>query len=215
VRDLKGGHEALRRWGPLAGAAVVTVLLAGGVAVMADQLVAPRVQPAPQLHTVSTATLTRLGLSLGPGGEPPYCPATDQAVQRGWLHAGAVGCPISRATAESLARRGGRARVVESLLARVTSTRPSIASHDQLTWLVVTQSSGVNVAVGVGAGGGWTGTNLFAFNQLVLVDAHTGTLTGLLPLSPAGPGGGRRTYPSSSPGLAVGGGSAPPVTPAG
>lgn len=188
---LAGGRNALRRWAPLAGAVLLTVVLAGGVAAAADQLVAPAAQPEPHLKTVPTATLTRLGLSLAPSTRPPYCAVTDQGVERGWLHPGTMGCPISRAAAESLARRGGRSRVIESLLARVTSQ--SLAGRDQLTWLVVTQFSGANV----GPGGMWTGGTRVAFYQLVLVNAHTGILTGMLSLSPAMPARGRRSFPTS------------------
>jgi hypothetical protein len=175
----------LRRWLPLAVAALVTVLLAGGFGVAANQVATPRAQPPPQLKTVSTAALTRLGISLGAASQPPYCGVAEAAVGQGWLRSGSAGCAISRDAAESTARRGGTAQVVESVLATVTSTRVPAIGHDHLAWLVVVQQSfgacqqngGWSVCVGGGRGGiGW--------NQLALVDAHGAGLFSVLRLSP-------------------------------
>jgi hypothetical protein len=175
-----------RRWLPLAVAALATALLAGGFGLAANQLAAPRSQPAPHLKTVSTAALTRLGLSLSAPSLPPYCRVTEAAAGQGWLRAGSAGCAISRDAAESAARRGGSPRVVESVLASVTSTRTATIGHHHLAWLVVVQQS-------LGAcqqNGGWSicvgGARGFGWNQLALVDAHDGGLFSTLRLSPMG-----------------------------
>lgn len=175
-----------RRWLPLAAAALATVLLAGGFGLAANQLATPRRHAAPQLTTVPASALTRLGLSLEAPSLPPYCSVTDAAVSQGWMQAGSAGCAISRDAAESAARRGGGARVVESVLASVTSTRTAAIGHDHLAWLVVIQQS-------LGAcqqNGSWSicvgGSRGFGWNQLALVDAHGGGLFSTVRLSPMG-----------------------------
>lgn len=175
----------LRRWLPLAVAALATVLLAMGVGLAASQLATPRTQPPPQLKTVPPTTLARLGISLAAASQPPYCGLADSAVGHGWLRSGSAGCAIGREAAESTARQGGAARVVESLLAFVTSTRAAAIGRDHLAWLVVVQqtlgacqqSGGWSLCVGTGRGG-------FGWNQLAVVDAHSGGLLGVLRLSP-------------------------------
>lgn len=183
----------LRRWLPLAAAALATVLLAGGFGMAADRLASPRSQPVPQLRTVSAATLARIGVSVSAPVEPAYCGVADAAVGRGWIQAGSAGCAIDQVTAEASARQGGGARVIESLLAQVTSTRVAAIGHDRLAWLVVTQQSfsacqqpatGWSICLG-GRGG-------FVWSQLVLVDAHSAAIVNSVRLSPAarqlGPG---------------------------
>jgi hypothetical protein len=174
----------LRRWLPLAVAAVATALLAAGVGVAANQFAAPRSQPAPQLKTVPATALTRLGISLSAASQPPYCGVADAAMGRGWLRQGSAGCAIDRDSAESSARRGGSARVVESVLAFVTSSRNTAIGRDRLAWLVVVQQ-----AVMPCQQSGWVclgPARTFGWSQLVVVDAHGGGLVGTLRLSPMG-----------------------------
>ena len=175
-----------RRWLPLAVAALATALLAGGFGLAANRLATPRPQPVPQLATVSPATLARLGLRLTAPSLPAYCGVADAAVSQGWLRSGSAGCAISREAAESAARQGGNARVVESVLTSVTSSRTSAIGRDRLAWLVVIQQS-------LGAcqqNGGWSicvgGPRGFGWNQLGVVDAHGAGLLGTLRLSPMG-----------------------------
>jgi hypothetical protein len=176
----------LRRWLPFAAAALATVLLAGGFGLAASRLASPRSQPVPQLRTVSAATLARIGVTVSAPVQPAYCGIADAAVGQGWIQAGSAGCAIDQATAEASARQGGGARVVESLLAQVSSTRVAAIGHDRLTWLVVTQQSfsacqqpatGWSICLG-GRGG-------FAWSQLVLVDAHSASIVNSIRLTPA------------------------------
>jgi hypothetical protein len=175
------------RWLPFAVAAVATALLAGGIGVAADRLVTPHGQAVPQLRTVPAATLARVGITLGPPSQPVYCGLAAAAVQNGWLRSGSVGCAISQPAAEAAARQGGRSRVIESVLALVTSSRGAAVLRDHLTWLVVTQSTvnacqpAAGYSVCFGPRGGW--------NQLVLVDARSGGVMSSQRLTPAGWGG--------------------------
>jgi hypothetical protein len=176
----------LRRWLPFGAAAIATVLLAGGFGLAASQLSASRSRAAPQLRTVPVSTLDRLGVSLAAAVQPPYCGLAGGAVQQGWLHAGSAGCAIPRAAAETAAGRGGNMRILESVLAAVTSTRVAAIGRDHLAWLVVTQGasnlcrqSSTGFAVCIGPRGvGWT--------QLVLVDAHGAGIFSSLRLTPGG-----------------------------
>lgn len=176
------------RWLPFAVAAIATALLAGGVGLGADRLALPRVEPTPQLRTVPAATLVRLGLSLAPASQPPYCGVADVAVGRGWLRTGSAGCAIDRDAAEAAAGQGASVRVLESVLASVTSTRSSAIGQAHLAWLVVIQqlpslncqqAGGRTTCVGVTASG-------FGWNQLAVVDAHSGGVVGTLRLTPGG-----------------------------
>jgi len=172
------------RWLPFAVAALASTLAATGFGFAASQLVTPRTPDTPQLRTVSSTTLARLGLSLSSAGQPPYCGLAEAAEQDGWLRQGTAGCAITQPTAEATARQGGRARVIESVLAQVTSGRGSAGLHDHLTWVVVTQTSlsGCQQSHGYSfcfsTHGGW--------NQLVLVDARSAGVITSLRLSPAG-----------------------------
>lgn len=174
----------LRRWLPLAVAAAATALLAAGTGVAANQFAAPRAQPPPQLKTVPSATLTRLGVTLSAASQPPYCGMAGAAMGRGWLRQGSAGCAIDQDTAESAARRGGSARVVESLLAFVTSTRNPAIGRDHLAWLVVVQQTASPCQQN---GWGCPGAaRAFGWSQLVVVDAHGGGLVSTLRLTPMG-----------------------------
>lgn len=160
----------MRRWSAPIAATIATLLLAGGVAVVGDRLASPASAPAPRLKTIPAATINRLGLTLSAATQPPYCSGFEQtAVDRGWLHPGTAGCAISRDVAERAARQGGRVTVVESLLARVSSTLPSVVGTNQLTWLVVVQSVRGNIGCLQSPGGCFRAT--FTNNQLVLIDA--------------------------------------------
>ncbi|HYW26157.1 MAG TPA: hypothetical protein VE953_18450 [Terriglobales bacterium] len=178
----------MRRWLPFAVATLATVLLAGGFGFAVDHVAAPHRQPAPQLRTVSAATLSRLGITLSAPAEPLYCGAAGAVVSHGWLSSGAAGCAISRNAAEGAARQGsGTTRVVESVLALVDSSRVSTLGHDLLAWVAVTQQTrsscmqglgGYQVCVG-GRGG-------FTSSQLVFVDAHSAQVVTQLRLTTPG-----------------------------
>jgi len=196
------GVAQMRRWLPFAVATLATVLLAGGFGLAIDQLATPRVQAAPHLKTVPAATLTRLGITLSAPAQPLYCGVAGAIVSHGWLSSGAGGCAISQGDAEAAARQGGNARVVESVLALVSSSRVAALGHDLLAWVVVTQQSvastcmkglgGYQVCVGYRGGFAWT--------QLVVVDAHTGGIVNQMRLSPTG-GGRVRPFPMPGTGL--------------
>lgn len=187
----------MRRWLPFAVATLAAVLLAGGFGLAIDQFAAPHRQPAPQLKTVSTATLSRLGITLSAPAEPLYCGVTGAVASHGWVNSGAAGCAVSQGAAETAARQGGSARVVESVLALVTSSRLSSLGHDLLAWVVVAQQTtrsscmqgvgGYQVCVGGRAGFAWT--------QLVVVDAHTAGIVNQTRLSPAAGGRVRPALP--------------------
>jgi hypothetical protein len=158
------------------------------------------------LKSAPPATLSRLGITLTAPAQPLYCGVAGAVVSNGWLRSGAAGCAIGRGTAESAARQGGSARVVESVLARVNSSRVSALGHDLLAWVVVTQQSfRSSCSQGVGgyqvcAGGGRAA---FTWSQLVVVDAHTAGVVNLLRLTPAG--GGRVRPGLPQPGTMLGG----------
>lgn len=196
-----------RRWLPFAVATLATVLLAGGFGLAVNQFTAPRHQPAPQLKTVPASTMTRLGITLSAPSQPLYCGVAGAVVGRGWLRSGAAGCAISQSAAESTARQGGSARVVESVLAQVSSSRVAAIGRDMLAWVVVTQQSVRGSCMqGVGGyqvcvGGGRTS---FTWNQLVVVDAHSGSIVNQLRVTPAGAGRVRPAFPQ--PGAILSGG---------
>jgi len=179
----------MRRWLPFAVATLASVLLAGGFALAIEQFAAPHARPAPQLKTVPATTLTRLGITLSAPAQPLYCGVTGAVVSHGWLHSGTGGCAIRQSDAEAAARQGGSARVVESVLALVSSSRVSALGHDLLAWVVVAQQTLGCSQVGVGGrqtcmsyrGG-------FAWTQLVVVNAHTGGIVNQTRLTPAGGG---------------------------
>jgi hypothetical protein len=196
-----------RRWLPFAVATLATVLLAGGFGLAVNQFATPRHQPAPQLKTVPASTLTRLGITLAAPSQPLYCGVTGAVVSHGWLHSGAAGCAIAQSAAESAARQGGSARVVESVLAQVSSSRIAALGRDVLAWVVVTQQSlqgscmqgvgGYQVCVGTGRTG-------FSWSQLVVVDAHSSGIVNQLRLNPAGGGRVKPGFPP--PGAVLGAG---------
>ena len=187
----------VRRWLPFAAATLVTALLASGVGLAANRLAAPAPPPAPQLKTVTPAMLDRVGISLTPASQPAYCGVAAAAVAQGWLRQGSAGCAISQESAEAAARRGGGARVVESVLALVSSTRISGIGRDHMAWLVVVQQP-VRTCQ---QSGGWATclgpTRSFSWSQIALVDAHGGGIlntlrlipTGVRPVQPFPPGG--------------------------
>jgi hypothetical protein len=194
----------LRRWFPLAVAALATVLVAGSFGFAVDQFATPHTQQAPQLKTVPAATLSRLGVALAAPNEPLYCGVTGAVISHGWLHSGAAGCAIAQSAAETAARQGGTTRVVESVLAMVTSSRVSALGRDLLAWVVVTQQTGRSSClrglggyqVCVGGRGG------FPPSQVVVVDAHSGQVVSQLPLAPAGGFRPRPAYPAPGSALA-------------
>lgn len=113
-----------------------TAMLAAGFGIAVDRLVisAP---PTPHLRTISDANLfAGYGVKLSGTTQPPYCGLEQAAARSGWLKPGAAGCAISREAAESAAVHGGSGSVVESLLARISSTS-SADIHNRLAWLVV------------------------------------------------------------------------------
>jgi len=163
----------LRRWLPVLAAGLATVSVAAGFGVAADELAARPGQSVPQLKTISTASLGRLGLTLSAATLPPYCGAADAAVSRGWLRPGAGACPITRDVAEAAARLSGNGHAVESVLALVTSSATSAVGHNHLTWLVVSQRSAGGCRSPVSAWSVSCGARRFGWTQLVLVDART------------------------------------------
>jgi len=201
------GVAQMRRWLPFAVATLATVLLAGGCGLAIDQFATPHQQPMPQLKTVPAASLSRLGITLSAPAEPLYCGVTGAIASQGWLRSGAAGCAISQSTAETAARQGGKSRVVESVLALVSSSRTSSLGHDLLAWVVVTQQTQRSACLpGVGGhtvcAGGRAGVQ-FSWTQIVVVDAHTAGIVNQLRVSPTG-GGRIRTYPV--PGIVFSGG---------
>jgi hypothetical protein len=177
----------MRRWLPFMGAVLATVIVAGGFGLAVGALAAPRTQPAPQLKTVSTAALSRLGIRLSAPQQPVYCSLAGVAVGQGWLASGTAGCAISQHAGEAAARQGASVTVLESALALVSSSRVSTLGNDHLAWVVVTQQT-INSCQR--AYGGWTvclgGRGGFTWNQLVLVDAHTGGVINRQRLTPVG-----------------------------
>jgi hypothetical protein len=128
-------------WRLFLAALAGTAVIAAGVALTVDAVLA-RSQPAPRLRSVPPVALARAGLTLGPAMQPPYCGVAQQAAHSGLVQAGFGGCAISRDAAE---RAGGlgSGQVVESLLARVTTTDRQPALHDRLAWLVVVRGGPV------------------------------------------------------------------------
>jgi hypothetical protein len=180
----------MRRWSALVAATIATLVLSGGVAFAGDRLASPGSAPAPQLKSIPSGTVGRLGLTLSPATQPPYCGGFEQAaVARGWLHPGSGGCAISRDVAERAARQGGRVSVVESLLARVSSSHPSVIGTNQLTWLVVLQSVRTNViCLQPAQSASGCARPTFTTNQLVLVDALSSSIVTSMNLNQAGRG---------------------------
>ena len=129
----------------LAGSAVLAVGFAAGV----DRLLVSNPQT-PHLKSISDRTLSsRYGVTLAPAAQPPYCGLEQKVAKADWLSTflppvtpspGAAACPISKDQAEAAALGTGSGRVVESLLARVSSTwNPQIRSR--VAWLVVVRGS--------------------------------------------------------------------------
>src|SRR5262249_56268636 len=110
----------------LAGSA----LLAVGFAVGVDRLVMSSPQAA-HLTSISDASLSaRYGVTLAAAPQAPYCGLEQTVAKTGWLSPGTAGCAISRERAEAAALGVGSGRVIESLLARVSSTwNPQIRHH--------------------------------------------------------------------------------------
>ena len=184
-----GRVAGMRRWLPFAAAALATVLLAGGFGLAVDRLATPGAPAAPQLKTVSAATLTRLGVTLEVPAQPVYCRVAGVAIASGWLRSGSAGCAISKSAAEAAAGQGGGARVIESVLATVSSSRVSTLGHDLLAWVVVAQQT--QAVCQQGAGGRSLclgGRGGLSWTQLVVVDAHSGGVVNRLRVTPAGGG---------------------------
>jgi len=181
----------------VAVATLATVLLAGGFGLAIDQFATPHAQPAPHLKTVPAATLSRLGITLSAPAQPLYCGVAGAVVSHRWLTTGTGGCAISQRDAEAAARQGGgNLRVVESVLALVTSSRVSALGHDLLAWVVITQQSAGSLCP-QGTGNSRVCVNYrggIAWTQLVVVNAHTGGIVNQMRLSPTG-GGRIRPFP--------------------
>lgn len=163
-----------RRWLPFVGAALATMVLAGGFGFAANQFAAPRAQPAPHLKTVSTATLTKLGITLSAPVQPVYCGVAGVAVSHGWLRQGAAGCAISQASAVSAASQGRSGQVLESVLALVDSTRLTAVGREHLAWVVVAQQSLGACPVQISGLSLCPSPKRFTSTQVVLVDAYGG-----------------------------------------
>jgi len=176
----------VRRWLPVGVAALLTTLFAGGFGLAVDQLLTTRPQEVPQLRTVTPGGLDRLGITLAAPIQPPYCGVAHAVVRQGWLGSGSAGCAIARPAAEAAAMQGGTIRVMESLLAQVTSTRTSAIGHDHLAWLVVTQQTHNPCQQPASVSSLCIGVAGFAWNQLVVVDAYGGAIVTRLRLSPMG-----------------------------
>lgn len=165
--------------------AVVTaaVVMACATGLAAERLLAPG-QDAPRLKTVSSATLARMGLSLAPATQPPYCAL-------GWVRAGVGGCPISRQDAEKAAMPFPSTATTESVLARATVTRPPRDISDRLAWVVVRRatlaSSTIACVQGPSEGVPAPCPRPRTMTQIVVVDASTGQVVTVL-VSGAGPG---------------------------
>jgi len=129
----------MHRWRTLLAALAGSALLAVAFAVGVERLVMASPQ-ATHLTSISDATLSaRYGVTLAAAPQPPYCGIEQTAAKTGWLGGGTAGCAISRERAEAAALGGGSGRVIESQLARVSSTwNPEI--RDRLAWLVVVRS---------------------------------------------------------------------------
>jgi hypothetical protein len=149
-----------------AGALVVAVGFA--LAVDAAQRV---VTPAPQLHSVPDGFLVSRGLKLGPAPVAPYCGLEQAVIERGWMGTGALGCPISRAAAESAASRTPPGRPLESALVTISSGPPEL--RGRLVWVVVVRP-----------------TSQRQNDTLGVVDARSGRLLAQFPLGGASPSAG-------------------------
>jgi len=134
--ETKSGVRA--PWRILIVAVTATALLAAGVTAGVSYLIASS-RPAPQLHTVSAATLSGAAISLAPADQPPYCDLEQGAVQRGWVGTASGGCAVSRQEA-SRAIPAGQA-VLEAVLVRIDAPDPSPIGHGRLAWLLVVRSS--------------------------------------------------------------------------
>jgi hypothetical protein len=124
-----------RRWIAFLAGIVATLVLAAGFGLAMDR-VATAPQPTPHLKTVSTSALARLGVTLSPATQAPYCGIERAAAGRGWLHPGSAGCAIGQDAARDAAARATGGAAEESVLASVTSVRTP-ALHQHLAWVVV------------------------------------------------------------------------------
>jgi hypothetical protein len=154
--------------------------------------------PAPRLASVPSGVLIRAGYSLAAPLTPPYCGAEQAAARRGWLPGGTAGCPIGREAAE----RAMASTAVEAVLARVSSSRPGTVGQDRLTWLIVSRPTLHTMALCVGGAVAQLcppGTMAVTAGQaVVLMDAHSGRVLDVLPVS------GAPTPPGRLPPLPVG-----------
>lgn len=186
----------IRRWGPFVAACIASVIAASAAGLAGDHMSLAGSQSPAHLGTISTATLSRLGITLSSGAQPPYCDVAATPVLQNLLQR-PVGCAISQAAAETAARGGGAPRVVESLLARVTASRLTTLGSRHLTWLVVLQSS-YGTMFGLppcrapaGSGTVCLANRSLLRSQLVLVDALSATVLTTFNLSPVLGGWGR------------------------
>ena len=141
----------MQRWTLFLAALAGTAVLAVAFAFSVDRLLMSS-PAAPHLRSISDAALSsQYGITLAAAAQPPYCGVEQTVARTGWLSAGAGGCAITRERAEADAvGTSGTARVMESLLARVSSTwSPRV--HDHLSWLVVVRPAQVSPVPARGA----------------------------------------------------------------
>src|ERR1700736_775459 len=111
----------MRRWLPVLVGSLAVMALAGGTALGVHRPIQPVSGPPPQLKTVPTSTLSRLGVTLAPAQTPPYCRLVSAAAERGLTVSSHSGCPIGRAAAEAAARSAASAPAPEAVFARASA----------------------------------------------------------------------------------------------
>jgi hypothetical protein len=212
-------------WRAFVVALAISLVVAVGFAVVLDRVAAAR-QPAPHLQSVSQAALAASGLTLSAAALPPYCGAADAATWAGWLHAGSMGCAISREAAVAAAGRFGSMQVVESLLARVTATGRQPVLRDRLAWLVVVRGGMVLLPAiacfqpaptRAASGCSSPGTMRARVVRVMVLDAHTADIvyTVLPGVSPPAPGTGMTVQPVQPGGQALPSNATRPAPPMG
>ena len=181
----------MARWLGFLVALAGSALLASGVTVGVDRLIAQHGAP-PQLRTVSPAALAQAGYKLAPPSVPPYCGAIESASVQGWVSGNSGGCPISAAAADAAAFPGGGRTVLETLLASVSDSGQGQVGRDREAWLVVVRYSSLAEpmylcpvpAIGAPCPAAAPG---FAATDVIFVDASTGQQLAVLRVSSNGP----------------------------
>jgi hypothetical protein len=175
-----------QRWVVFVAALVGSMLVAAGFAVAVDAAV--RVSAVrPHLRTVSDAALAQAGYRLAAPAIPPHCRIAQQAVGSGWLLEGVAGCPISRQAAIADATRGSDSRVLDTVLARVSTAGGGV---ERIVWLVVVQSSIVMTpAIACAASSSALSVRCpvpIGGTTLQLLDAYSGRMLRFLVMGPSG-----------------------------